>query len=53
MGGGHGKYLLTNGEQRIFHDRRRGNILVSELTFFHLRFLSYGSGEFYFFNSYD
>lgn len=32
---------------------RRGNILVSELTFFHLRFLSYGSGEFYFFNSYD
>lgn len=32
---------------------RWGNILVSELTFFHLRFLSYGSGEFYFFNSYD
>lgn len=32
---------------------RRGNILVSELIFFHLRFLSYGSGEFYFFNSYD
>lgn len=30
---------------------RRGNILVSELTFFHLRFLSYGSGECYFFNS--
>lgn len=32
---------------------RRGNILVFELIIFHLRFLSYGSGEFYFFNSYD
>lgn len=41
MGEDHWKYLLTNGEQLIFHEQQEAIFYYLNYIFFHLRFLPF------------